>query len=78
METSPFDLTPEQKALLAVLVQETGKSIPVLVDEALEVLQERRTRQDARQRGKPRRCRDTAPEKAYMGDRRRTLRRDSR
>lgn len=41
METTPFDLTPEQKALLAVLARETGKPIPALLAEALEGLQER-------------------------------------
>src|SRR5262245_35448953 len=41
METNHFDLTPAQKILLTALAQETGKSIPALVDEALEALQER-------------------------------------
>src|SRR5437879_2682536 len=40
METTPFDLTPEQKGLLASLSRETGKPIPALLAEALEVLQE--------------------------------------
>ena len=40
METTPFDLTPEQKGLLAALASETGKSIPALISEALEGLQE--------------------------------------
>jgi hypothetical protein len=40
METNPFDLTPEQKNLLAVLAQETGKPIPALIAEALDELQE--------------------------------------
>src|SRR5262245_19555457 len=40
METTPFDLTPEQKALLQSLVRETGKSISTLLSEALEGLQE--------------------------------------
>ena len=40
METTPFDLTPEQKGLLASLARETGKPIPVLLAEALEELQE--------------------------------------
>ena len=38
METTPFDLTPAQKGLLEVLARETGKAIPVLLDEALEGL----------------------------------------
>ena len=37
METTRFDLTPEQKGLLA---RETGKAIPSLLDEALEGLKE--------------------------------------
>jgi|SRR5215831_9596851 len=40
MEQTPFELTPEQKGILAMLSRETGKSIPALLDEALEVLQE--------------------------------------
>jgi hypothetical protein len=40
METTPFDLTPEQKDLLESLAQETGKSISTLLAEALEGLQE--------------------------------------
>ena len=34
-----FELTPEQKGMLATLSRETGKSIPALLAEALEVLQ---------------------------------------
>lgn len=40
METNPFDLTPEQKGLLVLLAQETGKPIPALLAEALEELEE--------------------------------------
>ena len=40
METNPFDLTPEQKGLLVMLAQETGKPIPALIAEALDELQE--------------------------------------
>ena len=40
METTSFDLTPEQKGLLVALAQETGKSIPTLIAEALEELEE--------------------------------------
>jgi hypothetical protein len=40
MEPTPFDLTPEQKGLLATLSRETGKPIPALLAEALDVLQE--------------------------------------
>ena len=40
MEQTPFELTPEQKGILATLSRETGKPIPALLDEALEVLQE--------------------------------------
>src|SRR5262245_56905242 len=38
METTPFDLTAEQKGLLVALAQETGKPIPTLLAEALEEL----------------------------------------
>jgi len=40
METTPFDLTPEQKGLLESLARETGKPIPALIAKALEDLQE--------------------------------------
>jgi hypothetical protein len=40
METTPFDLTPEQKGMLASLSRETGKPIPALIEKALEDLQE--------------------------------------
>ena len=40
MEATPFELTPEQKGMLASLSRETGKSIPALIAEALEELQE--------------------------------------
>jgi hypothetical protein len=40
METTPFDLTPEQKGLLAALSRETGKPIPALLAEALKGLEE--------------------------------------
>ena len=40
MTSTPFELTPEQKSLLATLSRETGKSIPALLAEALDVLQE--------------------------------------
>jgi hypothetical protein len=40
MEQTPFELTPKQKGILATLSRETGKPIPALLDEALEVLQE--------------------------------------
>jgi hypothetical protein len=41
MEPTPFELTPEQKGMLASLSRETGKPIPTLIAEALEELQER-------------------------------------
>jgi len=41
MEPTPFELTPKQQGILATLSRETGKPIPTLLDEALEVLQER-------------------------------------
>jgi hypothetical protein len=40
MEQTPFELTPEQKGLLATLSRETGKPIPALLAEALDGLQE--------------------------------------
>jgi hypothetical protein len=40
MEQTPFELTPEQKGILASLSRETGKSIPALITKALEALQE--------------------------------------
>src|SRR5262249_41435570 len=40
MEETPFELTPEQKGMLATLSRETGKPIPALLAEALEELQE--------------------------------------
>jgi hypothetical protein len=40
METTPFELTPEQKGMLASLSRETGKPIPALIAQALEDLQE--------------------------------------
>jgi hypothetical protein len=40
METTPFDLTPEQKGMLAALSRETGKPIPALIAAALKELQE--------------------------------------
>ena len=39
METTPFELTPAQQGLLQSLSQETGKPIPILIDEALEGLE---------------------------------------
>jgi hypothetical protein len=41
MEPTPFELTPEQKGMLASLSRETGRPIPALIAKALEVLQER-------------------------------------
>ena len=40
MDTSPFELTSQQKALLQTLSQETGEEIPVLIHRALSRLQE--------------------------------------
>ncbi len=40
MEQTPFELTSEQKGMLATLSRETGKPIPALLAEALEELQE--------------------------------------
>ena len=40
MEQTSFDLTPEQKGLLVTLSRATGKPVPALLAEALEVLQE--------------------------------------
>ena len=41
MEQTPFELTPEQKGMLASLSRETGKPIPALLAKALEELRER-------------------------------------
>jgi hypothetical protein len=41
METTPFDLTPEQKGMLSALSHETGRPITALIAQALEELQER-------------------------------------
>ncbi len=38
METTPFQLTPEQQGLLQFLSRETGKPISTLIEEALEGL----------------------------------------
>ena len=40
MEPTPFDLTPEQKGMLASLSRETGHPVPALIAKALEDLQE--------------------------------------
>lgn len=40
METGKIELTPEQKGVLASLSQETGEPVSVLIDRALEELQE--------------------------------------
>jgi hypothetical protein len=40
METTPFELTSEQKGLLESLARETGKAIPALLAKALDELQE--------------------------------------
>ena len=41
MEPTPFELMLAQQGILATLSRATGKSIPALLDEALEVLQAR-------------------------------------
>ena len=40
MDVSPFELTPEQKAVLEQLSQRTGEDIGSLISRALEKLQE--------------------------------------
>jgi hypothetical protein len=40
MDTTPFDLTPEQKGMLASLSRATGKPISALIAKALKELQE--------------------------------------
>jgi hypothetical protein len=40
MEPTPFELTPAQKSLLEALARETGKPISVLIDKALQGLEE--------------------------------------
>ena len=39
MQSSPFDLTPEQKTLLQNLSQRTGEKVAVLIDKALHRLE---------------------------------------
>ena len=39
MQSSPFDLTPEQKTLLQNLSQRTGKKVDALIDKALHQLE---------------------------------------
>lgn len=39
METTPFDLTPQQKGFLESLSQETGKPVPALIAVALQGLE---------------------------------------
>ena len=41
MEPTTFELTPEQKGILATLSHATGKPVPALLDEALEGLRQR-------------------------------------
>jgi hypothetical protein len=53
METTLFDLTPEQKRLLHSLSQETGKPVPALLAEALEALQHRLQPERAPHNGPP-------------------------
>ncbi len=40
MEPIAFELTLEQKNILATISRKTGKPVPALLDEALDVLQE--------------------------------------
>lgn len=40
MEPTSFELTIEQKGILTALSRKTGKPVPALLDEALDVLQE--------------------------------------
>ena len=46
MSTSPFEFTPEQKAVLEQLSQKTGKDICSLIARALEKLQEEENNKD--------------------------------
>ncbi len=39
MQSSPFDLTPEQKTLLQNLSQRTGEKVDALIDKALHQLE---------------------------------------
>jgi len=43
MEQTPFELTPEQKGILATLSRETGKPIATLIAQALAELQAHET-----------------------------------
>lgn len=53
METTPFDLTLEQKGFLQSLSQETGKPVPALIAEALDALQHRSQLDTANRNGPP-------------------------
>ena len=44
MEQTAFELTPQQKGMLAALSSETGEPVTALLAEALEALQERKQR----------------------------------
>ena len=65
MEQTPFELTPEQKGMLASLSHETGKPIPMLLTEALEELQERERSDHAHGETNGHETEASAPQEAY-------------
>ena len=65
MEHTPFELTPEQKGMLASLSHETGKPIPLLLTEALEELQERERSGHAHGETNGHETEAPAPQEAY-------------
>jgi hypothetical protein len=67
METTPYDLTPKQKNLLAALAQETGQPIPALIEKALDELQERVHAAQAQRHGNGEHGNQAAPVPASAG-----------
>jgi hypothetical protein len=65
MEKTPFELTPEQKGMLASLSRETGKPIPALLAKALEELQEHERSDLAHDEANGHEAEATAPQEAY-------------
>ena len=65
MEQTPFELTPEQKGILATLSRETGKPVPALLAEAVEVLQEHERPRHAHGETTGHETEAPAPQEAY-------------
>jgi len=69
METSPFELTPEQKGMLASLSRETGKPMATLlaaIAAALEELQEREQAAQAQDEANGHETEPPAPQEASL------------